>query len=453
MRIVYIVAGAAGAYCGACARDVALVRALMARDQDVQMIPLYTPLRRDDDAPLPESRIFFGGINVYLQQMSAFFQHTPGMVDWFFDRPALLKWASQFSVSTQPAELGPLTCSMLAGREGRQRKELRKLISYLRQTAHPHIVTITNSLLSGIAPEIKTLLRVPIVCLLQGEERFIASLPEPYRSRAWRTLQTNAHAIDLFIAPHAGYADYMANYLGVPRARIQVISAGIDVSPYRSDPERQHAHFRIGYLSAISPAKGLDVLIEALRLLIHEHGRRGMLQIAGRIHNTAYWHEMERIINTEGLAEHVEYVGEVEMAEKIAFLRRASVFCLPTRIGETRGMAVLEAMATGLPVIVPEIGIFPELIERTQGGLLVPRDDPAAIAQQIIRLQENPLLHKRLAHAATEGVEQHYSADAEAEAVIETYRTLLTAPTSALSPPPPWDAAGQTTDETWTAKR
>ena len=392
------------------------------------MIPLYTPLRRDDDYPLPQSRIFFGGINVYLQQMSAFFQQTPAIFDWLFDLPPLLDWASQSAVSTVPADLGPLTCSMLAGREGRQRKELRKLISYLRKSARPQIVTITNSLLSGIAPEIKTQLRVPVVCLLQGEDRFIAALPDSYQARAWQQLRQNARSIDLFIATHEGYAAYMAGYLGVPPDKVRTIRHGIDPAPYRADPGRARIHFRIGYLSAVTPAKGLDLLVEALRILVNELGRPCTLEVAGRIKNNAYWNEIERTIIGEGLTEHFEYFGELEMAEKISFLRRTSLFCLPTRIGETRGMAVLEAMASGLPVVVPEIGIFPELIARTQGGVLFPRDDATALAEQIARLQENTPLLTRMGQAAADGIDKYYTANAEADAVIETYRTLLAGP-------------------------
>ncbi len=70
MRITHIAAGAGGMYCGACARDINLVRALIAGGHDVQVVPLYTPLRIDGDRKLPVSPVFYGGINVFLQQVS-----------------------------------------------------------------------------------------------------------------------------------------------------------------------------------------------------------------------------------------------------------------------------------------------------------------------------------------------------------------------------------------------
>ena len=65
------------------------------------------------------------------------------------------------------------------------------------------------------------------------------------------------------------------------------------------------------------------------------------------------------------------------------FLQSLSVFCLPSRYAEQRAMACLEAMAAGVPVVAPRLGLFPELIGLTGGGLLVPVEDPAAVAEAL----------------------------------------------------------------------
>src|SRR5512136_66261 len=104
-------------YCGACIHDNTLATALAQLGHDVPLIPTYTPTRSDEqNVSLP--RVFFGGVNVYLQQKFALFRHTPGWLDRVFDSPALLRWASRFAGSTHPAELGELTVSMLRGEEG-----------------------------------------------------------------------------------------------------------------------------------------------------------------------------------------------------------------------------------------------------------------------------------------------------------------------------------------------
>jgi hypothetical protein len=89
MRIAYIAAGAAGMYCGSCMHDNTLVLALQKMGVDIALIPTYTPLRTDEQN-VSIDRVFYGGINVYLQEKLGLFRHTPWFVDKLFDRRALL---------------------------------------------------------------------------------------------------------------------------------------------------------------------------------------------------------------------------------------------------------------------------------------------------------------------------------------------------------------------------
>src|SRR5262249_26334232 len=122
MRIAYITAGAAGMYCGSCMHDNTLAAALIAQGHDALLIPTYTPIRTDE-ADVSQKRVFFGGINVYLQQKLALFRHTPWVLDRLLDARRLLNWVSRFAVKTQAEDLGELTVSMLKGEHGNQRKE------------------------------------------------------------------------------------------------------------------------------------------------------------------------------------------------------------------------------------------------------------------------------------------------------------------------------------------
>src|SRR5947209_2429275 len=149
MRIAYITAGAAGMYCGSCMHDNTLVAALSALGYDALLIPTYTPIRTDE-ADVSQRRVFFGGINVYLQQKLALFRHTPWLLDRLLDAPRLLRWVSRFAMKTQAERLGDLTISMLQGEHGHQRKELTKLVSWLAQEVRPQLINLTNALLSGV---------------------------------------------------------------------------------------------------------------------------------------------------------------------------------------------------------------------------------------------------------------------------------------------------------------
>ena len=143
MKIVYISAGAGGMYCGSCLHDNTLAAALLQTGQDLILVPIYTPLRTDE-ANVSQRRLFYGGINVYLQQKSALFRHTPWILDRLFDLPALIAWLSKRSGTTRAEQLGALTVSMLRGEHGNQRKELEKLVRWLEDEVRPDVVHLSK---------------------------------------------------------------------------------------------------------------------------------------------------------------------------------------------------------------------------------------------------------------------------------------------------------------------
>jgi hypothetical protein len=209
MRIAYITAGAAGMYCGSCMHDNTLVAELQRQGHDALLIPTYTPIRTDE-IDVSQHRVFFGGINVFLQQKSALFRHTPWFLDRLLDFPRLLRWVSRFAVRTQAEQLGELSLSMLRGEHGFQRKEIAKLSRFLANDVKPEIVVFTNVLLSGMVPGMRERLQVPILGVLQGDDIFLEALPEKYRRPAIDLIRDNCRGFAGFIATSHYYADFMA---------------------------------------------------------------------------------------------------------------------------------------------------------------------------------------------------------------------------------------------------
>src|SRR4029077_13892159 len=212
MRVVHLTAGTGSFFCGTCLRDHALVKALRRLGHDALIVPLYLPLVLDDSGSHEESPLFFGGINVYLQQKSAFFRHTPQWFDKLLDSPALLHQAGRKAGMTNPAELGKMTLSMIQGEHGHQAKELDKLVAWLVEQK-PDVVCLSNSLLIGVARRVREELRVPIICSLQGEDAFLDSLPEPYRERCWQLVRERAADVVRFVAPSRYYNALMQERL------------------------------------------------------------------------------------------------------------------------------------------------------------------------------------------------------------------------------------------------
>ena len=426
MHITYIAAGAAGTHCGACERDAALVRALRAQGHDAQLVPLYTPLRVDGDDP-SLNRVFYGGINTFLQQHLALFRGTPRFVDWLLDRPSLLSLVSRMAIKTQPEGLGEMTVSVLRGEDGKQRKELDRLVCFLERQPKPDIVNLTNSLLLGVAAGIKQRLGVPVVCTLQGEESFVARLPQPHRDEAWALLREHAQHADMFCAPGEAYADEMSEALCVPRDRFRTVMPGIDLSPYAVEAQRSDGPFCIGFLSQISPVKGLDVLVDAFHTLKEDSPGDAVLAVAGETPPSSqrFWDEQVRRLAAWGLADRVEFVGKVDLHDKVHFLKNCSVFCLPSRIAERRGVACIEALAAGVPIVVPDRGVFSEMVALTGGGVLVPPDDPRALAEALASLRNDPDGADDLGRAGASGVAEHFSAKTMAAKTLAVYEEVV----------------------------
>src|SRR4249919_2468992 len=219
MRLVHLTAGTGSFFCGTCLRDHALVKAMRRLGHDALMVPLYLPLVLDDFDSRGESPLFFGGINVYLQQKSTFFRHTPKWFDKLLDSPALLRQAGRRAGMTNPRQLGEMTLSMIEGELGHQAKELDKLVAWLVEQK-PDVVCLSNSLLIGVARRVREELRVPIICSLQGEDAFLDFLPDPYRVRCWQLVQERAADVARFVAPSRYYKALMQERLRLAPEKI-----------------------------------------------------------------------------------------------------------------------------------------------------------------------------------------------------------------------------------------
>jgi len=258
MRIVQITPGSGdNFYCENCLRDVALVKALRKLGHDVLMVPLYLPLQIAGSEPLTDTPIFFGGINVYLQQKFALFRRTPRWIDRWFDARGLLEWAGRKAGMTNARDLGETTISMLQGEDGRQVKELDRFVDWLQtEEQKPDVMCLSNVLLAGMTRRIKERLGAPVVCLLQDEDGFIDGLAAPYAEQAWGIIRERARDIDAFLAVSGYFAGVMRSRLAVREDRMHVGRMGVDLSAYA--PADTHPPVpTIGYLSRMCPSRGL----------------------------------------------------------------------------------------------------------------------------------------------------------------------------------------------------
>ncbi len=428
MRIASITAGAAGMFCGSCLHDNALAAAFHALGHDALLIPTYTPIRTDEPN-VSQRRVFLGGLNVYFNYKSGLFRRLPRFVHRLLDRPALLRSLSRFTATPDYAALGAMTLTVLRGEYGRQREEVDRLTQWLADDVKPEIVMLSNVLLSGIAPALKHRLNVPVLAYLQGDDIYLDALEPEHRRQAIELIQLNATHIDGYIATCGYYADYMAGYLGLPRAAVEVILPGINLAGHGGVREpRTEPPFTIGYFARIAPAKGLHVLADAyIQLRRMPDAPPCRLRASGWLgaEHKPYLDEVRRTLAAANLAGEFEYVDSPDHQSKVRFLQSLDVLSVPSPYREPKGLYVLEALANGVPVVQPNHGSFPELIAATGGGLLVAPNDPADLARGLHRLLIDAAQRLELGRKGREAVHAHFSAGGEARRTVDVLRRFV----------------------------
>jgi glycosyltransferase involved in cell wall biosynthesis len=430
MKYAYIATGAANMYCGSCMRDNTLVAAMKSLGHDVTMMPMYTPLRVDEESA-SEAHVFYGGVEAYLLQQYPKKSLWRNMALRVAKSQALLRLLPRFDIGSNvdPAQNAEMTLSMLRGEMGNQSPLLQEMVDWMSSSLEPDLVHVTNTLISGVVPAIKRQLNVPVVCGLHGEDIFINGLPAPYREQALDLIRENCQKIDHFITISQYYADYYAPLVGIPPEKITLVRPGIALKDYGLNL-REPSHdmpLTIGYLARISPEKGLHLLADAfIRLCQSGQFPNLRLKASGylsKVHHN-YVKGIQARLDDAGLSDRVEIVGTVDRQQKLDFLSSIDLFALPTIYRDPKGLPVLEALANGVPVVQPNHGAFPELIQATGGGLLHEPENASDLADKLATLISNPSWRQELGERGRTAVYNQFSAQRMATETIQAYKSV-----------------------------
>lgn len=421
MHIAIITAGGAGMFCGSCMHDNTWARALQNAGHEVSLIPTYTPIRVDE-TDVSTHRIFFGGLNVYLDYRFPFWQKIPRVLTRWLDSPGLLNLVTRFAISNDAHELGALTVAMLQGSDGPNFRETHELADFLGTQLKPDVICFSNILLSGTMPRLRESFSGPVFCLLQGDDIFLTDLPQPYAERSLELIHRHGPLFDGFLTHSDYYSDFMSAYLRLAREKFVHLPLGIDLTGHDGLPTLREEPPTIGYFARICPEKGFGRLIEACGLLKqrHPHVRFRAGGYLGK-RDAAFFKSLQPAIDALGPS--FEYIGSpATHAEKVAFLKSLDILSVPTTYHEPKGLYVLEALANGVPVVQPRHGAFPELIEASAGGLLVDPDDPQALMQGWETLILDPPRRLELARAGHAHVHSRYGADTLAQESLQIFQ-------------------------------
>jgi glycosyltransferase involved in cell wall biosynthesis len=220
-------------------------------------------------------------------------------------------------------------------------------------------------------------------------------------------------------AVSAETARQFATETGIPASRFIVLSSGVDTERFRP-PADPHPPKRpvLGCVGRLDPVKAHDVLIEAFARVADNGARDLELRLLG---DDPCRSDLERLVRNRGLADRVRFLG---MAPDIPEqLRALDLFVLASH-REGRPTSIMEAMATGLPVVATQVGSIPELVADGRTGLLVKPGDVADLARAIGTLVADNALRRRFAEEARRVAVAELSLDRMVEQYAAFYRDV-----------------------------
>jgi glycosyltransferase involved in cell wall biosynthesis len=427
MNLAFLTPGTGSYYCGACMRDNALAKSLHAAGHQVSLLPMYLPLQLDEEKHAQAGNpIFFGGINVFLQQKLSFFSHAPDWLHKLLNHSGLLRSAARRSHMTSAREHGEMALAMLRIEDSHFGTELDKLVDFLA-TEKPDVLCLGTALQAGMIRELKRRLGVKIICCFQGEDSFLDGLPEPFKTSCWNELRTRLADADLLVAPSRFYADLMRRRFDAPDLRIEVMPNGIDLEGYRVSTLPNSPPV-IGYLARMIREKGVHHLVEAfihLRKQLHHPDARLHIAGAATAGDQNLIAELQQKLTAAGLADQVTWSPNISREEKADLLASLTIFSVPATYPEAFGLYTVEALASGVPLVQPDASSFQAILATSQAGVLVPPDNPAALAAAWHDLLAHPDRLKELGENGRRAAEQSYSVTAMRDRFLALAQSLV----------------------------
>lgn len=205
---------------------------------------------------------------------------------------------------------------------------------------------------------------------------------------------------------------------------VAVTPFGIDTKRFAPQPQ-PHEGIVIGTVKTLAPKYGIDLLLRAFAQVLSAAGPSALLSLV-IVGDGPQRAELEALSATLGIATRVRFAGAVPHAEVPLWLNRFDLYVAASRLdSESFGVAVLEASACALPVVVSDVGGLPEVVVQGETGWVVPREDVPALAQAIQRLIDEPEMGRRLGAAGRERVLAHYRWQHSVDEMLRCFEAVI----------------------------
>ena len=268
---------------------------------------------------------------------------------------------------------------------------------------------------------------MPVVCSLQDEEQWVDCMEEPYRSQVWDMIREKIQNVEGFIAVSEYYTSLMKEKLAIPGEKLFTVYPGIDPDKFELSA-RPFDPPVIGYMARLAASQGLGNLIEAFMLLKKEEQFRNVkLHINGGQtgDDVDFIDSIKKKTSEHGVRDDILFFDRFGEKDRKEFLKHITVMCVPCLQGESFGLFQIEAMAAGVPVVQPEAGAYPEIIQATGGGVTYTPDSPQDLADKLSAVLKDPELVKSLGDSGYNAVRDTFKLKLSAEKTVEVYEKIV----------------------------
>lgn len=261
----------------------------------------------------------------------------------------------------------------------------------------------------------------PLVVSFYGSD--VSRLPKEFDwKRRYRNLARNAQK---FIAA-SNYMKSQLIDLGFPEEDIEVIRFGIDLDKFPFKKRFNPSH-RLMMVGRMVEKKGFRYALQALKMLTEQHNRNIYIDFYG---NGPLKKDLQKEAEDLGIHQYVQFMGYVSNSEVRNELQKHSILLAPSvtaEDGDKEGLpnTILEAMASGVPVIATDHAAIPEAVQRNKTGLLVPERDPEAIASALVTLLDEEIDADQIRRNARNLIEEKYSVERLVNTTERLYSQII----------------------------
>ncbi|SCW39326.1 Glycosyltransferase involved in cell wall bisynthesis [Sphingobium faniae] len=245
----------------------------------------------------------------------------------------------------------------------------------------------------------------------------------PFRSWLHRMAVTGALGRASRITSTSHVMKTQVQRLGVSTP-VDVVPFGVDTKKFQPRPKTGE-RFVVGTVKTLKRKYGIDTLIRGFALALHDPAFLALdpeLQMAG---DGSGRQSYELLAERLGIGERVAFLGPVRHEDVPAALHGFDIYAALSRDdSESFGVAIIEASACALPVVVSDAGGLPEVVEQGVTGFVIPRDDPAALAERLCELAADPALRAQLGQAGRARVARLYEWSDSVDAMLGIYERV-----------------------------